>query len=359
MILELNEMIDLIDDFYSSADMKEMVVGGIAGTPINKFVIEGCTKYTKFEKILVIEGCQDYIGLLKNPISNVKHWSDLFVEEIVPPLTPYDPWTPRMFNEKPAYVNRLNADIISKYEAIVAFDSHLIPRDVRKTISESFKGQIIWVIDPVEDNEYYSEEVPAVVDSLTKLSPILAMARDAIGVETRAVDTKVRGSVIETARMSLRTIGKIDDRQYVTNDHELCTEIRKRQREMPFRKNQKLIVVEDLVDMMEDNGARKASIARNSMLVIENANSHPLMKLRLYNSKITYYADPVYSDYDTFNKTRGKIEVAPANIMLLWQQFRYHRYNHTVLVLSHPLDRRGRYMVLKNSNNVTVVDKSK
>ena len=82
MIIELNEMIDLIDDFYGSADMREMVIGGIAGTPVNKFAVEGCTKYTKFNKILIIEGCQDYIGLMKNPIPNVKHWTDLFVEEI-------------------------------------------------------------------------------------------------------------------------------------------------------------------------------------------------------------------------------------------------------------------------------------
>ena len=365
MIIELNQMIDLIDDFYSSADMKEMLIGGIAGTPINKLAIEGCTKYTKFEKILIIEGCQDYIGLLKNPISNVKHWSDLFVEEIIPPLVPYDPWKPKIIQESPAFVNRLNADIISKYEAIVAFDSHLIPRDVKKILSDSFKGQIIWVTDPVEDISCMGvggQELPIVIDSLSKLSPLIAMARQTLGVETRAVDTKVRGSVIETARMSTRTIGKIDDRQYVTNNYELFDEVTNRQREMQFRKNQKLIVVDDLVDMMEENGVRKASLARNSMLVIENAGANPLMKLRLYNSKISYFADPAYSGmgYNPIRPSaRGKISVVPGNIMMIGGCFPYHRYNHTVVVLAYHLDIRQKYSVLKNSNNVTVVDKSK
>lgn len=353
-------MIDLIDDFYGSADIREMAIGGIAGTPVNKFAVEGCTKYTKFNKILIIEGCQDYIGLMKNPIPNVMHWSDLFVEEIIPPLTPFDPWTPRMLQDKPAYVNRLNVDIINKYESIIAYDSQLIPRDVKKVISESFRGQILWVVDPVEDGMLmYEESLPIITDSLSKLSPILAMARHTVGVETRAIDTKIRGSVIETGKMSNRTIGKIDDKQYVTNDHELFCDIQDRQREMPFRKNQKLLVVDDLVDMMEDNGIRKASIGHNSMLVIENANSNPLMKLRLYNSRITYYADPVYDCTFSLNKNRGKISVVPANIMMVYHNFMYHRYNHTVLVLTSPLNKRWKYSVLKNSNNVTVVNKFK
>ena len=355
MILEINEMIDFIDDFYTG-DTKEMVIGGIAGTEINTYAIEGCTKYTKFNKILVIEGCQDYIGLLKNPIDNVMHWSDLFVEEIVPPLVPFDPWKPRCVQENPTFVNRLNVDILTKYEKIIAFDSHLIPYEVKKLISDTYKGQILWVIDPVEAMNYFDESLPIIVDTLRKVSPIIAMARQTVGVETRAVDTKIRGSINETSKINKRSIGKIDDKQYITNDFELYNEIINRQKEIPFRKNQKVIVEDDLVDMMTENGVRKASLARDSMLVIENANSKPLMKLRLYNSKITYYADISY-ETPLHHIVRGKIRVRPANIITV-ALMKYHRYNHTILVLAHPLNPAQKYSVLKNSNNVTLVDKS-
>lgn len=350
-------MIDLIDDFYTG-ESKEMMVGGIAGTPINKFAVEGCTKYTKFEKILIIEGCQDYIGLLKNPIANVKHWSDLFVEEMVAPLTPFDPWVPKVMQEEPTYVNRLNPEAISKYEKIIVFDAHLIPRPVQKVLSENFKGQILWVTDAVEDaRTSYNTSIPIITDSLSKLSPIIAMARAEIGVDTRSIDTKVRGTVHE-AKLGIKSIGKLDDKQYVTNDYALYDEVLKRQLESPFKKNQKVIVRDDLVDMMEENGVRKASVGKHSLLVIENANSRPLMKLRLYNSKITYYADIEYEQM-LHHKPRGKIYVDPANIMLLYDEFRFHRYNHTVLVLTEPISKNLRYTVLKNSNNVTIVDRKR
>lgn len=360
MIVQINEMIDLIDDFYSG-DQKEMVVGGIVGTQINQFVIDCATKNTPFNNILFIEGCQDYIGLMKRPVINVKHWTDLFIEELVPPLTPFDPWKPRCMQDRPEYVNRLNEGLISGYQKIVVFDAHLIPYDVKKIISEVFNGQIAWVIDPVESRGCMDfEKIPTIVDSLEKLSPIVAMARSMVGIETRSIDTKVRGTVTQIPRMSKRTIGKIDDKQYMTNDYELCHEIQKRQMDMPFRKNQKVLVSDDLIDMMNENGVRKASIGRNSMLIIENATASPLMKLRLYNSKITYYADIKYREVYPVGevlKKRGIINVIPANIMTL-NNIIYHKYNHSVLITSgRPISSREKYSVLKNSNNVTIVEK--
>ena len=355
-------MIDLIDDFYAG-DNKEMMVGGIAGTEINQFVIDGATKNTKFNKVLFVQGCQDYIGLMKTPVPNVKHWTDLFVEEIIPPLVPFDPWRPRCLQEAPAFANRLNESLLSAYESMVIFDAHLIPYNVRQLISSSFRGQIVSIVDPVEDMPNRTENnMPIIIDTLRKVSPIIAMARHAVGVDTRAIDRKVRGSVVQTSKMNKRTIGKIDDKQYVTNDYELLGEVTKRQLEMPFRKNQKVIVQEDLIDMMNENGVRKASLGAESMLIIENATAKPLMKLRLYNSKITYFAD---IQYDTFEnripealRQRGKISVRPGNIIHV-HNVRYHRFNHTVLVLSYDLPAWLRYSVLKNSNNVTVVDKRK
>ena len=350
-------MIDLIDDFYAG-DTKEMMVGGIAGTEINQFVIDGVTKNTRFNKVLFVQGCQDYIGLMKTPVPNVKHWTDLFVEEIVPPLIPVDPWKPRCIQEKPAFVNRLNESLLASYESMVIFDAQLIPHEVRRLLSEAFLGQIVSVVDPVERTPY-DFDIPMIVDTLRKLSPILAMARNAIGIETRSIDRKVRGSVVQTSKMNKRTIGKIDDKQYVTNDYELLYEVQKRQYESPFRKNQKVIVQDDLIDMMNENGIRKASLGAESMLIIENATAQPLMKLRLYNSKITYYADIQYDNMLPQSlKHRGKITVRPGNIIPV-HNVAFHRYNHTVLVLSQDLSPRLKYSVLKNSNNVTVVDKRK
>ena len=364
MLVEIQQMIDYLDDFVES-DIKETLVGGIAGTEINKFVIEAATKHHDFKSVLVIEGCQDYIGLMKNPISNVKHWSDLCIEEVIPPLVPFDPWKPRVEQPRsvPEFANRIDGQMLDQYEMMVVYDTQLIPYDIRKGLSDYFKGQIIWVYDPAEHDAIMCGvrqfDIPVVVDTLRKLSPILAMARDAIGVETRAIDHKVKGSVVETSRMNKRSIGKIDDKQYVTNDWEMADEINKRQSESPFRKNQRVLVKRRSVDMMNELGIRKASLGYNSMLVIDNPNGNPLMKLRLYNSKTTYYGDLTYrhTGLDPIMR-RDQIPVQPANIIDL-DDFNYHRYNHTVLVLTHPLKPKEKYSILKNSNNVTVVNKFK
>ena len=357
-------MIDYLDDFVDS-DIKETLVGGIAGTEINKYAIDAAMKHHAFNKVLVIEGCQDYIGLMPKPLANVKHWSDLFVEQVVDPLVPFDPWKARVEQpqSRPLYINRLDTNLLSQYEMIVVYDSHLLPYDIRESISQSFSGQIIWVYDPGEPHIYMGHimpsNIPVVVDTLRKLSPILAMARDALGFDTRAVESKIKGSVVETGRINKRSIGKIDDKQYVTNDWGLHDEIVHKQYESPFRKNQKVIVCETVVDMMNENGVRKASLGRNSMLVIDNANANPLMKLRLYNSKTTYYADLAYNYGEAIPlKRRNQISVAPANILII-DDVQYHRYNHTVLILEHPLSKRDRYSVLKNSNNLTVISKFK
>lgn len=364
MIVEISEMINYLDEF-ADGDLKETLVGGIAGTEINKFAIDAATRHHKFNKVLIIEGCQDYIGLMKNPLPNVKHWGDLFVEDVIEPLVPFDPWKPKVAqpNAVPTYTNRIDVEKLSHYEMMVVFDAQLIPRRIQSAISYTFSGQIIWVYDPAEPNGHTlvnQQNIPVVIDTLRKLSPILALARDALGIETRAVDRKVKGSVVETSKMNKRSIGKIDDKQYVGNDYDFTTDILNKQYDSPFRKNQRVLVSSDIVDMMTENGVRKTTIGYNSMLVIENPNSKPLMKLRLYNSKTYYFGDITYDRTSNIRALmrRDQIRVRPANIIVP-DEVKYHRYNHTVVVLGYPLNRYEKYSVLKNSNNVTVVNKFK
>ena len=360
MIYEINQMIDYLDDFFKSSN-KETVVGGIAGTQIEKFVLDAALATTTFGKILVVNGCQDYIGIMKNPVQNVKFWGDLLVQQMVDPLIPYDPWKPKCLNPETEYIKMIDTNILHMYEIIIVLNAHLISTDICKAISENFAGQIVYVVDPLECYCARSlmfrvgmNDMPVVVDHLEKVSPMIAMARQAVGFDSRAVDHKVKGTFNEISKLPIRSIGKIDDKMYMTNDFELYTDVTKRQQEMPFRKNQRVIVNEDIVDAMMVDGERKASLVRGSMLVIENPSDKPLMKLRLYNSKTFYAADVTYA-HDVM-KPKGAISVMPGNIMNFEEDYVRHRYNHTVLVLKYPISDRGRYIVFKNSNNVTVVN---
>ena len=356
-------MIDHLDDFFRSSQ-KETLVGGIAGTQIERFAVDAALATTPFDKILIVNGCQDYIGLMKKPVQNVVYWGDLFTETVVDPLLPIDPWKPKIFNPREEYVKRINIQFISQYDIIIVFNAHLINRDLIRGISENFGGKIVYVTDPLDCGgkgllwDLNMQDMPVVVDHLEKVSPMIALARASVGIDSRAVDYKVKGTLTETNRINKRSIGKIDDKQYMTNDYELYREIQQRQMDVPFRKNQKVIVDEDIIDVMYESGQRKATLTKGSMLVIENATSSPLMRLRLYNSKIIYAADVTYSDI--VMKPKGSVKVIPGNIIdILDWSFAQHRYNHSVMILSHELSKNTRYTLLKHSNNVTIVNRFK
>lgn len=361
MIYEINQMIDHLDEFFKGSQ-KECIVGGIAGTQIEKFSLDSALQTTQFNKILVVNGCQDYIGLMKKPMQNVMFWGDLFIEEMVDPLLPINPWKPRCLNPSAEYIKRINTQILSMYDVVVVFNAHLIPNQMLRAISENFSGKIVYVVDPIERTgkslmwELGINDMPVVVDHLEKVSPMIALARSSIGFESRAIDYKVKGSLNEVSRINKRSVGKIDDKQYVTNNWELYHEVRQKQIDSPFRKNQKVEVVDDTIDVMIENGSRLATLTRGSMLVIHNANPSPLMRLRLYNSKIIYAADVTYAS--SVMKPKGAITVEPANIIMI-ENFSLHRYNHAVAILSHDLSKNQRYSLLKNSNNVTIVNKMK
>lgn len=361
MIYEINQMIDHLDDFFKNSH-KETIVGGIAGTQIERFTLDAALQTTSFDKILVVNGCQDYIGLMKKPMQNVMFWGDLFIEQIVDPLIPVDPWKPKIFNPREEYIRRINTQILSMYDIVIVFNAHLVPYQMLKVLSENFGGKIVYVLDPVEGDLCTSynmgiNDMPVIVDHLEKVSPMIALARSSIGYESRAVDYNVRGSLTETTKFNKRSIGKIDDKQYITNDYELYREVFERQLDSPFRKNQKVRVVDNNIDVMYENGQRHATLVNGSTLVIENPSSTPLMRLRLYNSKIIYAADVTYQN--GVMKPKGSVSVVPANILNHEEDFIKHRYNHTVLILNHEISKRSRYNILKNSNNVTIVNRFK
>ena len=364
MICEINNMIEYLDEFFNNSH-KEFTVGGIAGTQIEKFVLDAALQTTVFDKILVLNGCQDYIGLMKNPMPNVKFWGDLFIDQTVDPFIPYDPWKPKILNPREEYVKRIDVQELVKYDVIIIFNAHYIDDDVLKAFSDNFSGKIVYVIDPIEAKDIihsrlgFRTNTPIVVDHLEKVSPMIALARASIGFDSRAVDYKVRGTLTETNKINKKTIGKIDDKQYITNNFDIYREVYDKYLDLPIRKNQRLIVRDNIVDVMFADNHRKATLVRDSMIVVDNMNTRPLMKMRVYNSKTIYSVDVTYMD--GMMKPKNAITVEPGNILYAYDRnFIKHRYNHTVMILgSNELSKAARYALLKNSNNVTIVNRFK
>lgn len=351
-IIEINEMIDMLEDYVNTNRNSAVpfAVGGMAGTMIFRHVIDAVlSAHYKFSEVLIIEGCQDYIGLSKTPYNNnYIYYADLYDDIYDNPIIPYNPWLPEIYNFKPSMHRMLNSSIIDNYNVIIINNAHLIPPDFINDITYNFSGKIISVVDPFDMNGEIFTNVPCITDTLNKVSPIVAMARSSYDVDSRAIDKNIPGRITEVKKINKKSIGKIDDKQYITNDAYLCDIIRSKQLQSPFRKNQKLFVTSNFINININESKRGHSLTKNSMCIIESTAA-PLMRLRIYSTKINYYGDVSYSN----NPPISKIQVVPANILMI-DQSAYHRYNHSALILNDDIGLRERYSILKNSNNLTI-----
>ena len=248
---------------------------------------------------------------------------------------------------------------------MIIFNAHLIP-NIHEII-ESFCGKVVCVIDPIEAFFSYSSTLShnalIITDALSKVSPMIAMARAALGYDSRSIDTKARGTLTEVSSINSRSIGKIDDKQYVSQDYMLLDDIRKRQQESQLKKNQKLIVSlninQSIIHVETDDKTRNTMITAKSLLVVDNPNRKPLMKtkMRIFNSKATCYVDTTYQRGMLVPK--GSLSVLPANIISLNDMI-YHRFNDVVFIMNgYKLSEQEKYALLKNSNSVTIVSEVK
>ena len=363
MIIEIPEMIDLLEDFVNGYKAS-IIVGGMVGTEIEKFVLDAALSVTMdFSKILVLNGCQDYIGLMKKQLPNVRYWGDVFHQEFINSSIPYDPWSPKCMNPVPESVKALEIGELSKYEFLVVFNMHLISPWGLKQINDNFKGKIIFVCDPFEAlvHEYTmitgQGDIPVICDTLRKGSPMIALARSIYDQTTRGIDTRVSGNVTDIRRFQRKTIinKTVSFRQYVTTDVGLYEEMLEKQKELPIRKNQTFMVNHDIINtMLDEFGNKIGTLTNKSMIVAQNLDLIPLKKFRIYNSKMIYFCDITYIKQPvTFSHL---IPVIPANIIML-HDVMYHHFKHITVIADRPLTRAERYTLFKNSNNVSIVDK--
>lgn len=349
--IEISEMIDLLENHFSPKWGSEqvMVVGGIAGTAIFKHAIHACMKSYDFQHILVVDGCQDYIGLLRKPVHNYIYYMDMFMSEPIPSLEekmrPFHKFPMEMLG---GYRYHIQENLIYQYKAMIINNAHLIPDEFLSAIHKYFPGVILEIVDPLDLNGIDFHNIPTLYDSLTKQSPLIAMARSMFGIESRAIDRKVRGD-FKQVKMSRRSIGKLDANQYVTNSPMILKQIQDKQIQSQFRRNQKFIVDSDEIRIVSDQNNCLATIGPKTMLSIMTV-SKPLMKLRIHSSAREFYSTLSYRN------TQKSMYVKPANILSIDDAI-FHRFQSLVVVLGEePMTNRVWYSLLKIANTITIVN---
>lgn len=351
-IIRIDEMINTIEDFFADKSQHVLYVGGMVGTELFSYVTSEASNHYHFNHMLFLEGCQDYLGLSKDDLPNYWFYPAILEERLIDPIIPYDPFKAKWVNPKREYATIIDINKLTGFMLLIINNAHLISNILMKDIIDNFDGKIVVITDPFDVGGDIYSGYPTIVDTYVKLPVIQALARKVYGIETMAID-KNKSSLTE-CKMQNRSIGKIDDKQYISNDPEIISTIREKQYKSDFRKNQKLIVSPEnerkiYVGFGDNQNLR---LVKNSMMTVDVSQINPWMDLRIHNSKMYFKGIPTYSKEDD----EIKISVEPANIISIDQSI-HHRFKNSVLVLNNKLDitPAQRYSIMKNTNNLQVV----
>ena len=356
-VITESNMIDLLNDYFDSECIKPIVVGGIVGTNIFQFALDAATSYTEFERILIVEGIQDVIGLHADIMyGNHKFYGELFDNRLI--NVPRDKSSLENFfsvADPIRHVPVLKPNI--RANVMIINDAHMIPKEYLDQILTGCRIKVVCIVDPFDINGEGYSNVPTVVDTLHKLPNLMIRARGVYGVESRALD-KSTSSILDKVHLTQRSIGKQDENQYISTDEKLIKLVQNRQRENPFKKHQKLIVRDKHIihSAIKDESLIKHDfpLTERSMLTITQAGNNMLyLKMRVFSSKAYVYAKPTYS----MTGNSGNIHVDPANILSL-EDACHHRYKHAVYTPGSisALDKRECYALLKCTNHLTIVE---
>lgn len=357
-IIEIEQMIDRLNLFFRKQSSRLKIVGGITGTSIFRYTMECACEVYDFNKILIIDGCRDLTYLSKKPIENYWYFADLFIDMMADSIVPYDPLKPQILNPPFTTYPLLVEQYLMPYDLMVINNAQLIPPHFLRALTNSFCGrQTVLIVDPYDINGDLFEG-DCITDSLEKLSKMQAYARFICGVDTRAIDKKAHGNLTQVNRVTRRTIGRDNGKFYFTNDPEFARLTWDVQCDLPFRRNQKIMIDTEKLNIQIGKGARPYAITKPTICILEAGTlSNDDVECKIYLSKQKFTRKLSYTE---LSRRSDIIKVKPANIMTLEDAI-HHRYRNGVLVCSPTIQMtpRERYAIVKCCNSITVATKMK
>ena len=353
MIVEISQLIAMIEDFMIREDQYSMDIGGCVGTGLFRLTLDTVTQFYDFHHILVIEGCQDFVEMMKQRLPN-----HIFYGEAV--YTELDDFFMKRDRELPEFMRSdYNYKTIAKdfnnYDMIIINDAHLIPEPILQMIHDKFYHKIISLVDPFDYDSEKWMYVPTVVDSLSKLSMIQAFARKLYNIETRAIDKNILCGFKDVGNVSIRSVGKQDKHQYVTPSADIIDMVNSR-RKMYLHRGQKIICRNRFIEVLTGEDKMDHIFTNNTLGVLTSNKmfANGMYNVKLHNSKHDVNCD-LTMDIDESKHYKSFVE--PANIISI-DTMRYHKFNSIQLVLpvdsEHGITIREFYSVLRNTNNLTI-----
>lgn len=347
MIVEINQMINIIEDFMSNEWIKEIDIGGCVGSNIFRICMETVTGFCNFRDIMIIEGCQDFIEMQNEFLPNHIFYGEMVATGWTNDLREFERNYAKFLRSEPS-IETLARDM-SEYRLIVFNDSHLIPDKYKDIVRNTFPGKIINVVDPYDYDAAHYSHAPTVVDSIHKLSTIQAYARKLFNIDTRAIDKNIICRVREVGRIPVRSVGKQDRNQYVTPYKPIIDFVKSRRNDS-VKRGQTVICRSNFINTYEDKIGMHVFTDKSIGTIQTNRQPiNSLYKVRLHNSKNCINCDLTM---DSENVKHYETLVESASIISI-DDMHHHKFNSIVLVL--PEDGRTDYTGITNRELYSVL----
>lgn len=352
--IEIHQLINILEQFFSDDINQILDIGEMVGCNLIRYVGEAAVSVTDFKRILFVSGIQDFVYARKDTPNHI-FWKVLFEDYIVDNIF-YSYETPRMGDEKREYLYNVSTYFSAGFDVMIINQAQMIPPVMLEMICKSFSGKIVRIFDPFDKHgANYTFPPLLCVDTFEKLTPNLGFARWLYGVQTRSVEKRSRAILDYNAKISRRSIGKIDDKQYVTNNPDIYDIIQKKQHGVSFKKNQKIVITDDRFNNRPHTGyIHPQSLGNGTLLHIIRGGASYNTACRIHSSTVNFNI-PIAYDIDPFRTPHSVIHVAPANIMDI-NTAALHRYKHIVYVTTdscRELSIRDQYTLIKIAQSVT------
>lgn len=353
--IEIYQLITMLDDFFDDGSKWIFDVGEMVGCNLIRYAAEAAVRIVPFQNILFVSGYQDAV-YADNKLNHI-YWKCLFDDYMIDSVhNVYDSFSPAFRYNRNEYIQNVMVPIVRQYSVMIINQAQLIPHDYLKRLCESFSGKIVRIFDPYDICGTTYDVPLRCIDTFEKLPLTIGYARSLYGANTRCINKRARNT-LTVSNIRRRSIGKLDENQYVTSDMCLLEEIHSKQTSIPFRKNYKVIVDDNRFNIKHvGNEPRPHSVGKGSILHIVQGGADGRVRCRLHSSRVEFDLKLVYT-FDPWRTTSNSIQVKPANIITP-ADANLHYFKHVIYVTTNEspnLTIREQYTLIKQSQNLTIV----
>lgn len=345
MVIDLHTALEAVESYFNDDTKDNVTLGGMAGVQLFKHIFDLSLGYFRFNDILLIEGCQDYIGMSKpSPVNNHLFYASLMNKLPSPSLfnTVDRPFSFNILNNgNPVTEYHCKMDIqrINGFKLIIVCDAHLIPPKYLNELKRYVSGKLIMLVDPFTVYGLAYTQVPTVVYSCFECDSLTAMARNIYGVDT---DRVKQGKMFEVVKgVGPKTMTKLSNVQYATNDRSYLEDMQDKQISMGLKKGYRVMVTGNQVmtyklDKPIEEITDEVTICENSLITIDRQRAFTTSTQGcILNSYPSSFSAPLQYETDTnpFIIDNTIVKVKPANILDV-NSIGYHRFDKLIFINS-------------------------